>query len=362
MQMSACASATRERMRITRRILSIIAILTCESWKNQSLFSSTMAVSKPERRRRKRLRAAKKPKVPFRRKLRVVVIGHSMVKGARARLRRRLLEKRRVDKDYCRGFSEQEAFPHVWNVEDVYGEIFLFYEPLVTDTDFDVALERAGRLKPDLAVLHVSSNDLAKRRLAPGQMAEKVFMSAHKLIDNHGVKEVKVLTCLPRGNGVLGSLDDFNARRVSYNSALRTLGRHDDQVSVYTVRGFERAADDKSFVSLRHLMKDLIHPNTKIGAKKYMSELRGSLLLVGGRYKQYVNPALAPPLLRRRPKLPGFFKVPKVRKPTTMMPGFFRVPKSRQEKGSRLNPARMWALAGGSVLSRPTRPEPQLAA
>ena len=138
-------------------------------------------------------------------------------------------------------------------------------------------------------------------------------------------------------------------------------------ISVYTVHGFERTPDGSLKLPLRYVMKDLIHPNTPEGARKYMAHLRGSLLLVSGRYKRYVKLAnsnqaarpklrVAPTTRFKDPKMPGKKSTKKV--PASQnLPAPHKMPDARKSHippYKRLCPGKIWALSGGSVINAAT--------
>ena len=248
-----------------------------------------MVVSKKDRRTRKREGAEKERRVQYDKRLVGFVLGHLMIKGARARLHQRMLQQKRVFGQRGPGVPEHKAFPMVWRLSENYAELHMRYVPMLTDQECKDALPLAGEIKADFAVLHIRSNDLAKKRRTPKKLAKEVFKAAHRLVSEFGVKHVFVIPCLLQGNNIIGFLENFNSRRLAYNTILRRLGKTDPVVTVRTIHGFERSLDVTMYLPLRRVMKDLIHPNTPEGARKYMTGLRSALLRASGVYKRFIQ-------------------------------------------------------------------------
>ena len=140
----------------------------------------------------------KDSRVPFGKRLKVCIIGHSMVKAAHQRLVN-WGWKADAAKE-TRSFKKpKQHFPKTWELNSLYRNIHFEYTPRLVDTDFVWRLLAVEKEKPDVAVLHIVSNDMAKLpRLKPDALARM----ARRLAMWHGVKEVIILTCLPRGKGV----------------------------------------------------------------------------------------------------------------------------------------------------------------
>ena len=89
----------------------------------------------------------------------------------------------------------------------------MFYSPLVMAPDFDVKLRKA-----DVAVLHVASNDLARKLREPDKLAELVLEKALTLGNDYNVKEVILMTCVPRGDLIRGTPEQFKQCRVAWTT------------------------------------------------------------------------------------------------------------------------------------------------
>ena len=181
-----------------------------------------MVVTKKERRRRKRARKTADTFRPlYTKHLKILVIRHSMIKGAKAQVRQWLWTKKQAAPGLYAGLSEPAQLARAWDFNNLFGEIHMVYSPLVTSPDFDDHLAIAARIKPDVVVCHMGSNDLAKKKKSPGDLAELVIEKAQDLIYDYGVKEVVCLACLPRGRGVIGTAAQFETCHCAYNVSLR---------------------------------------------------------------------------------------------------------------------------------------------
>ena len=139
-----------------------------------------MVVPKWLKRHRQKGKKTMKRFTPWGRQLKALVIGHSMVRNAEDRLWQIARAKNLLDGHYGAGMNKVEAYPYSIKLNKRLQEIQLCYTPKPFSQEFDAAVEEAKTLNSDVAVLHVASNDLARSKKSPIQIANGVISAAVK--------------------------------------------------------------------------------------------------------------------------------------------------------------------------------------
>ena len=103
------------------------------------------------------------------------------------------------------------------------------------------------------------------------------------------------MTCIPRTGRMERSQRSFDVHRRVFNITLRKLARATPQVRPITVKGFEKNPHGEGQLNFDLVSRDKIHPNTPLGAMKYIRALRGALLDLAGGYKEHTTTPPPPP-------------------------------------------------------------------
>ena len=182
----------------------------------------------------------------------VCLLGHSFVSGLLHHLSNNLSEPTPLQ------ISE------MLRLDNLVREFHLFGKrgTMLFNQSFQLPYSNLQYIQPDLVMLQYGSNDLAAG-ITPLEVSAKVVDLAREIIINViSVQKVVVLSALCRSES-----QPLNEKIYQYNGLLKDFCEVEENISCKCLQGFWQ--DPISMWS-----RDNIHPNTKLGRKRYKNDLR----------------------------------------------------------------------------------------
>ena len=152
----------------------------------------------------------------------------------------------------------------------------------VTKPNFQLPEQALIHYAPTVVILDYGSNDLANGA-DPLEVATTIIDIANTLINKYSVAHVVICSVLNR-TSALGSLTAAQFKSLAYkvNHYLKTMCTDEPNLFYHIHKGFWS-------IPIHQWSHDGIHPNTKIGRKKYIASIRKAIFLSVGRLCRYLD-------------------------------------------------------------------------
>jgi lysophospholipase L1-like esterase len=202
----------------------------------------------------------------------VVIIGHSFVVGLDQHFRDRY---RGPEGKYPCFLANQLKVDH--NIK----AICMLGQSGAKAVGFDTPAYTLGKIKPDIILIDLGTNDLAQA-IPVETVRDKLVSLADDLQNTHNAV-VGIMSILPREKGIHTSALEFKAKAGLCNLSLKIAIRNLKPIFFFSHKGFwERQIlmGSQTFKVERQVeewSKDGIHPNSQEGRKNYKNSIRTAI-------------------------------------------------------------------------------------